>query len=310
MELATARIGVSELQASRGRADGIQLSGNISGMCIALEPNCVLLADAGSSQSEGKVVRVSLAEKRVVECLVRVNHTDANLSDVKAMSDGVHVAIALCKEEWKDASREVQYAHTVRLLARKWHTWRVVHELLFDTTSGDSVSFPRLCVSQNLLLCIAPSLSVQLTALEVTGHSKLRQKATAIFDSPPRDLCAFVSGAQQNLVATAHENCTVCVWRHVEAAATSESAFSLEKCFSISSSNTKFVTVIRAAAGLLLQPEGPDKTARFCRTDGTYLEEPLPQPQLGRLSIWCGCPVGRAVLLYDKGSESLITFDI
>lgn len=117
-----------------------------------------LLADAGSSQSEGKVVRVSLAEKRVVECLVRVNHTDANLSDVKAMSDGVHVAIALCKEEWKCLSRGAVRTHCASVGAQMAHVASRSRAAVRHNIRRLSLVSPSVCLTESSPLHCAQSV--------------------------------------------------------------------------------------------------------------------------------------------------------
>ena len=289
------RVRLSDLSAT----DGLQLSGPISGMCTAPAPNCVLLVDINNSGSEGRVLRVSLAEKRVEQCLIRVPHTDSIVTDVQLLSGGTHIALALFRK-----GKANGYSHIVRLFAEsQLNAWRVAHEFCFDTTSN--YINPRLCVSRNLLLCAAPVLSRRLVALEVTHDSKLVQTGAVQFDS---DMCAFTAGNDQ-LVATAHADRTVRLWHHVEAAAAARSTFALEECSRVSA-DTTFGLIISSAEGLLLHPKSYfDKSMRLCRTDGTRLDVLQPQPQLGQLRIKCGCAVGLNVLAYDEDSKSLVTFE-
>lgn len=282
----------------------MQFSGDIRGLCAAPQADCVLLAGSQVPGNDWQMVRVSLAEKRVVESICRASHTDATVSDVRVLS-AAHIALALYKQE------KGSIAHSVRLLVRQSNnTWRVAHELRFDSTSGDKVYSPRLCIFRDLLLCAARYPSIRLVALEVTNDSHLQQIGCLKFDSPLLDLGAFVSASgDQQLVATAHADCTVRLLRHVEAiAAAARSTFALEECSRVIT-NTKFNRIISTAVGLLLQPVSPEKTVRLCRINGTHLEEPIPQPQLGSLDIWCGCSAGRNVFIYDRESKSLLTID-
>ena len=248
---------------------------------------------------------VSLAEKRVEQCLIRIPITDAEVSDVQLLPGGTHIALALFKKGKENS-------HIVRLFAEsQWlfaKAWRVAHEFCFDTTSSsNTVYYPQLCVSRNLLLCTAPVLSRHLVALEVTPDSKLEQTGAVQFDSAPSALCAFTAGNEQ-LVATAHADSTVRLWRQVETAAAAGRTFALEECSRVSA-DTAFWRLISSAVGILLQPEYPDKIMSLCRTDGTRLDAPLLQPQLGELDLWCGCAVGLNVFAYDKESESLVTLE-
>ena len=151
-------------------------------------------------------------KERVEQCIIRVPHTDARVSDVLLLNGGTHIALALCRKENLDS-------HIVCLFAEsQLNAWRVAHEFCFDTTPGNIVYLPRLCVSRNLLLCVTPIYSRRLVALEVTRDSKLVQTRAVQFDSAPSDLCAFTAGNEQ-LVATAHADRTVRLWRHVKTAA-------------------------------------------------------------------------------------------
>ena len=288
------RVRVSDLSAT----DGLQLSACIIGMCTAPAQNCVLLVDANWFGSEGRVLRVSLAEKRVEQCLIRVPHTDAHVSDVQLLPGGTHIALALYRN-----GKENGYSHIVRLFAEsQLNAWPVAHEFCLDTTSpGNIIYSPQLCVSRNLLLCTAPVHS-RLVALEVTRDSKLVQTGAVQFNSAPTALCAFTACNDQ-LVATAHADRTVRLWCHVETAAAARCTFALEECSRVSVDTTCF-RLISSAAGLLLQPESEQPTtARLYRTDGTRLDAPLLQPQLGQLKLLCGCADGLNVLAYDRESE-------
>ena len=252
------------------------------------------------------MLRVSLAEKRVEQCLIRVPITDAYVTDVQLLPGGTHIVLALFRKGKKNV-----YSHIVRLFAEsQWlfaKAWRVAHEFCFDTISGNSVYSPRLCVSRNLLLCAATFFSCRLVALEVTRDSKLVQTGVVYFDSAPSALCAFTAGNEQ-LVATAHADRTVHLWRQVKTATAAGRTFALEECSRVSA-DTTFRCLISSAAGLLLQPEYPDKIMSLCRTDGTRLDAPLLQPQLGELRIRCACAVGSNVLAFDFESESLVTLE-
>ena len=250
------------------------------------------------------MLRVSLAEKRVEQCLIRVPHTDAIVSDVQLLPGGTQIALALYR-----GGMLYDYSHIVRLFTEsQLNAWRFAHEFCFDTTSSSKqADLPRLCVSRNLLLCAARGLSRRLVALKVTRDSKLVQTGAVQFDLAPSDLCAFTAGNEQ-LVVTAHADRTVRLWRHVETAAATRRTFALEECDHVSA-DTTCLHLISSAAGLLLQPDDPDMAMRLCRTNGTRLDAPLPQPQLGKLRILCGCAVGLNVFAYDKMSESLVTLE-
>ena len=292
------RVRLNDLSAT----DGLQLSSSIYGICRAPAQNCVLLVD--STRSDSRVLRVSLAKKRVDQCLIRVPHTDADVSDVQLLPGGTHIALALYKGGIKN-----EYSHIVRLFAESQLIgWSVTHEFCFETTSCSINVFytSRLCVSRNLLLCAAPVLSRRLVALKVTRDSKLVQTGAVQFDSAPSDLCAFTVGNDQ-LVAIAHADRTVHLWRHVETAAAARRTFTLEKCSRVSA-DTTCRCLISSAAGLLLLPDYPVNTMRLCRIDGTHLDAPFPLSQLKPpLNLWCACAIGLNVLLYDRESESLVT---
>lgn len=315
----SARVRITELQ-----TPSVQLSEYISGMCAAPEKNCVLLADAGDSNGrKGGLVRVSLAEKRAAQCLYLVpdSHTDEeHLSDVRMLPDGAHIALAFWKPEKTDKGDG--YAHFVRLLARQsywsWWSWRlmqadtwsVVDEKRFDSTfSNNTPVYSRLCISRNLIICTARRPSRFLVGIQVTHDSHLKVTSNVEFDSPIRAVCAFTSGTE-HLVVTTHEDCSVRLWRHIEATAGTEDTFKFEECEPAVRTNMTFESVIKTSEGLLLQPDNPkDKIARFCRIRGTRLEEPIPQPQLGRINIRCGCSVELSDLIYDRESSSLLTLD-
>lgn len=296
------------------------MSENIFGMCSATEPDCILLIAQEQTYEDvvkfalgrrktnaWQVVRVSLVDKRVVECLFRTPYIEADehYSDVQLLSGGAQIALAYRKGN----IGSLQHILLLLTLQSNWwnfsSSWSIAHQLCFD--AGPYFTEPRLCASRNLLLYAAPRHSCRLVALQVTHDSKLQHFGEVNFDAPRWALCAFTSG-DEHLVATAHEDCTVRLWRHVEAADAAGGTFALEEC-SRMSADTKFETTISTAAGLILQPVAPDRTVRLCRIDGTHLHEPLPQPQIGSLRIACGCPVGRSALVFDSQSKSLLTLD-
>lgn len=220
---------------------------------------------------------------------------------MRLLPGGMHIALALY--EVKDGNN---FKHFVRLLSRESNNkWRVAHELYFDTTAVMTAS--RLCTSRNLLICAALRHSRRLMALQVTHGSRLRIIGEQNFDSPLWALCGFTSGSE-HLVATAHEDRTVRLSRHIEPTAAAGWAFALVECFRFSA-DTTFRSIINCATALLLQPDSHDQTVLFCRINGTRLDEPIPQTQLGSLNVRCGCLVGPINFIYDWESKSLLTFD-
>lgn len=295
----SARVGIGELQTS-----GQQLSERIVAMCAAPEVNCVLLVDKGALGSDcWRVLRVSLADKRVAQCLCCGSpRTDGLPTDVRLLPSGLHIALALTK------SGSVAKTHNVRLLARQAESWSPVHELSFDNTLGGS-ELSRFCVSRNLLLCIARHPSRLLVALQVTNESKLTPTCQVSFESIPSALCAFTSGSEY-LVAIAHEDCTVRLYCHTQRIDPAGGAFSLEERSRVNTT-AKISGIISIPAGLLLIPgmQLPDKTVRLCRSNGKHLEQPLEQPQLGILDIHCGCSIARIALLYEAGFKMLVALE-
>lgn len=307
-----ARVGIGKLH-----IPGEQLSLRIISMCVMPEANCVL-ALWRELYGRPRVVRVSLAEKLMAFSLYSQPGDErmAHLSDIAMLPDGVHIAIAIHKPKFQEQKASGFFArmkgdrvikrnefYSVRLLSLESDTWRFSHKLRFEVVSDFNFIDPRICVSQNLLLCAAFHPSRRLVALQVTVDSKLQKIGEMRFDSAPSALCAFISGTE-HLVATAHKDCTVRIWKHLEAAA---AGFSLKECSRVTA-DTMFKTIVRTASGLLLQPEN-DKTVRLCRLDSARLVELIPQPQLGSISIECGCTVGRSTLVYDNISESLLSLD-